>query len=90
MAFYPVLDSMLTLYSGGFQTGLIVEIGDSNTRLVPIFEGYKIDHAVKILDIGGRVLTRHMEQILVSIGWSVVASFVPGDPSYYAKQVRNI
>ncbi len=74
MAFYPVLDSMLTLYSGGFQTGLIVEIGDSNTRIVPIYEGYKIEHAVKILDIGGRVLTKHMEQILESIGWSVDSS----------------
>lgn len=74
MAFYPVLDSMLTLYSGGFQTGLIIEIGDSNTRIVPIYEGYKLNHAVKILDIGGRVLTRHMEQILESIGWSVDSS----------------
>jgi len=74
MAFYPVLDSMLTLYSGGFQTGLIVEIGDSNTRIVPIYEGYKLDHAVRILDIGGRVLTRYMEQVLESIGWSVDSS----------------
>ena len=74
MAFYPVLDSMLTLYSGGFQTGLIVEIGDSSTRIVPIYEGYKIEHAVKMLDIGGRVLTKHMEQILESIGWSVDSS----------------
>lgn len=74
MAFYPVLDSMLTLYSGGFQTGLIIEIGDSNTRIVPIYQGYKIEHAVKILDIGGRVLTRYMETILESIGWSVDSS----------------
>ncbi|TET61480.1 MAG: actin, cytoplasmic 2 [Promethearchaeota archaeon] len=74
MAFYPVLDSMLTLYSGGFQTGLIVEIGDSNTRIVPIYEGYKLEHAVRILDIGGRVLTRHMEHTLESIGWSVDSS----------------
>lgn len=74
MAFYPVLDSMLTLYSGGFQTGLIVEIGDSNTRIVPIYEGYKLEHSVKILDNGGRVLTRYMEQILESIGWSVDSS----------------
>jgi len=74
LAFYPVLDSMLTLYSGGFQTGLIVEIGDSNTRIVPIYEGYKLEHAVRILDIGGRVLTRYMEQILESIGWSVDSS----------------
>ena len=74
MSFYPVLDSMLTLYSGGFQTGLIVEIGDSNTRIVPIYEGYKLEHAVRILDTGGRILTRHMEQILESIGWSVDSS----------------
>ena len=74
MAFYPVLDSMLTLYSGGFQTGLIVEIGDSNTRIVPIYEGYKLEHAVRILDIGGRVLTRHMEHTLEAIGWSVDSS----------------
>ncbi|KKL78442.1 hypothetical protein LCGC14_2024790, partial [marine sediment metagenome] len=74
MAFYPVLDSMLTLYSGGFQTGLIVEIGDSNTRIVPIYEGYKLEHSVKILANGGRVLTRYMEQILESIGWSVDSS----------------
>ncbi len=74
MGFYPVLDSMLTLYSGGFQTGLIVEIGDSNTRIVPIYKGYKLEHAVRILDIGGRVLTRHMEHTLESIGWSVDSS----------------
>ena len=74
MGFYPVLDSMLTLYSGGFQTGLIVEIGDSNTRIVPIYEGYKLEHAVRILDIGGRVLTRHMEHTLEAIGWSVDSS----------------
>ncbi|MFW9829297.1 MAG: actin, cytoplasmic 2 [Candidatus Thorarchaeota archaeon] len=74
MAFYPVLDSMLTLYSGGFQTGIIIEIGDSNTRIVPIYEGYKLEHAVRILDIGGKVLTRYMEQTLESIGWSVDSS----------------
>ncbi len=74
MAFYPVLDSMLTLYSGGFQTGLIIEIGDSNTRIVPIYEGYKLEHAVRILDIGGRVLTRYMEQTLESLGWAVDSS----------------
>lgn len=74
MAFYPVLDSMLTLYSGGFQTGLIIEIGDSNTRIVPIYEGYKLAHAMRILDIGGRVLTRYMEHTLESLGWAVDSS----------------
>ncbi len=74
MAFFPVLDSMLTLYSGGFKTGLVIEIGDSATRIVPIYEGYKIQHAIKILDIGGRVLSRYMEKLLGSIGFSVDSS----------------
>ncbi|MHA1412591.1 MAG: actin, cytoplasmic 2 [Promethearchaeota archaeon] len=73
-AFYPVLDSMLTLYSGGFQTGLVVEIGDSITRIVPIYESYKLDHAIRILDIGGRTLTRYMEKIMGEIGFSTESS----------------
>ena len=74
MSFYPVFDSQLTLYSGGFQTGLIIEIGDSCTRIVPIYKGYKINHAVQILQMGGRVLTKHMEKILGSIGFTVDSS----------------
>ncbi|TFG17899.1 MAG: actin, cytoplasmic 2 [Promethearchaeota archaeon] len=74
MAFYPVLDSMCTLYSGGFQTGLVIEIGDSITRIVPIYEGYKLDHAIKYLEIGGRTLTRYMEKILGETGYSADSS----------------
>jgi actin beta/gamma 1 len=74
MAFYPVLDSMLTLYSGGFQTGLVIEIGDSITRIVPIYEGYKLDHAIKYLEIAGRTLTRYMEKILGETGYSADSS----------------
>ena len=73
-AFYPVLDSMLTLYAGGFQTGLVVEIGDSLTRLTPIYQGYKLDHAIKHIDIGGRTLTRFMEKILGERGFSADSS----------------
>jgi actin len=74
MAFYPVIDSMLTLYAGGFQTGLVIEIGDSITRIVPIYEGYKINHAIKYLEIGGRTLTRYMEKILGETGYSADSS----------------
>ncbi len=75
MAFYPVLDSMLTLYSGGFQTGLVVEIGDSSTRIIPIYEGYKLNHAIRIVEIGGRVLTRYMGDVLKdSIGFNLESS----------------
>ena len=74
MAFYPVQDSQLTLYSGGFKTGVVIEIGDSSTRIVPIFEGFKIEHAIQILEMGGKVLSKYMEKILVSIGFTVDSS----------------
>ncbi|MGV9173926.1 MAG: hypothetical protein ACOC44_17230 [Promethearchaeia archaeon] len=74
MAFYPVLDSMLTLYSGGFETGLVVEIGDSGTRIVPIYEGYKLEHAIRIINIGGKILTKRMEDLLGDIGFSADSS----------------
>ena len=75
MAFYPVLDSMLTLYSGGFQTGLVIEIGDSSSRIIPIYEGYKLNHAIRIVEIGGRALTRYMGEILKdSIGFNLESS----------------
>jgi actin beta/gamma 1 len=63
-AFYPILDTMLILYSGGFQTGLVVEIGESSTRIVPIYKGYKISHAVEVLEIGGKVLTQYMGEVV--------------------------
>ncbi len=70
MAFYPVLDSMMTLYSGGFRTGLVIEIGDSCTRIVPIYQGFKFTHAIQIIDIGGKTLTKYMENVLGSIGYA--------------------
>ncbi len=73
-AFYPVLDSLCTLYSGGFKSGLVVEIGDSSTRIVPVYEGYKIDYAINVLETGGQTLTRYMEKLLSSIGFSVDSS----------------
>lgn len=75
MAFNPVLDSLLTLYSGGFQTGLVVEIGDSSTRIVPIYKGYKINHSVRNLNLGGHIINKYAENILSeSIGFSVDSS----------------
>jgi actin-related protein len=74
-AFYPVLDSMLVLYSGGFKTGLVIEIGESATRIIPIYKGYKIEHAIKILEIGGKVLTEYMaEKIKDTTNYNVDSS----------------
>ncbi|MHA1341379.1 MAG: actin family protein [Promethearchaeota archaeon] len=72
--FYPVLDALLTMYSGGFQTGLVVEMGASSIRIVPIFEGFKIDHAIKNINIGGTVLDAFMQNKMNEIGWKCETS----------------
>ncbi|GAB4328859.1 MAG: hypothetical protein Kow0069_36170 [Promethearchaeota archaeon] len=72
--FYPAMDALLTLYSGGFTTGLVVELGDSCTRVVPFYEGYRIDPAVRIMDVGGAHLTEFMRQELVNFGFSAKSS----------------
>lgn len=74
MGFYPVLDSLLTMYSGGFQTGLCVEMGASSIRIVPIYEGYKLDHAIQVIEMGGTVLDNFMLQKLQGAGFSADSS----------------
>ena len=68
---FPVLDSMLTLYSGGFKTGLVIEIGDSSIRIIPIYRGILINQSIRILELGGSVLSRYTEILLSEIGFTV-------------------
>ncbi|MBN2157195.1 MAG: actin family protein [Candidatus Lokiarchaeota archaeon] len=74
MGFYPILDSLLTMYSGGFQTGLVVEMGASSIRIVPIYQGYMLSHAIEILQIGGTVLDTFMYEQLQNAGFSTDSS----------------
>lgn len=71
---YLVLDSLLTMYSGGFQTGLVIEMGAGSTRIIPIYEGFKLDHATQILKVGGSLLDNFMIQQLKNVGYSIDSS----------------
>jgi actin-related protein len=68
MAFYPVRSALLTMYSGGFDTGLVVDIGASNVRITPIFESYVLNHAIQYLPIGGVVLDNFLRTRLSRVG----------------------
>ncbi len=74
MGFYPILDSLLTMYSGGFQTGLVVEMGASSTRIVPIYKGFMLSHAVEVIQMGGTVLDNFMFDQLQNAGFSTDSS----------------
>jgi len=56
--------AVLTLYAQGLMTGLVMDSGDGVTHLVPVFDGYVLEHSTRRLDIAGRDLTRFLLELL--------------------------
>ena len=62
--------AVLSLYSSGRTSGVVVDSGDGATFMVPVHEGYPIQAAVERLDVAGQKLTDHMMSLLKKRGYS--------------------
>jgi len=67
---YVAIQAVLSLYSNGRTTGLVVDSGDGVTHTVPVYEGFSIPHAVFKNYIAGRSITTVMNKLLVADGIS--------------------
>lgn len=62
--------SVLALYSSGRTTGLVVDSGYDYTQVMPIFEGYPLNHAVQTMSVGGWHITQYLMELLNKRGYS--------------------
>jgi len=67
---YVGVSSVLSLYSSGQTTGLVVDSGKDVTMTVPIFEGYTLTRHIHKSKIAGRAITDYLNSLLMARGYN--------------------
>lgn len=73
-AFYVSSQPLLSLYSNGRITGVVVETGDEVTHAVPIIEGCILPKATCKLNVAGKALTNYLKDIITERGYLFTAN----------------
>lgn len=63
-AIYVSSSAVLSLLASGRTTGLVIDMGESVTHIVPIYKGIPITSAICRLDIGGHDITKYLYHLL--------------------------
>ena len=67
---YIALESLLSLFSTGKDTGISVDIGDGISSFVPIYYGCSLPYAIIRSNVAGRLLTKYLNELLEKKGYN--------------------
>jgi len=73
-AMYVAIQAVLSLYSNGRTTGVVLDSGDGVTHMVPIYEGYSLKHATKRINLAGRDVTSNLVNLMMGRGYQFATS----------------
>mmetsp|Transcript_1345 Transcript_1345/g.3611 ORF Transcript_1345/g.3611 Transcript_1345/m.3611 type:complete len:391 (-) Transcript_1345:62-1234(-) len=65
------LPAVLSLTACARMTGVVLDVGDTVSHVVPIFEGFAIDPGIRRLELGGADLTDYLVRLLSERGYSL-------------------
>ncbi|XP_022905080.1 alpha-centractin-like [Onthophagus taurus] len=68
------LQGILSLYSTGRTTGIVLDVGDTVSHVLPICKGFAMPFGVKRMDIGGRDITKYLKLLLKKEGVNFTTS----------------
>ena len=68
-ALYIQMQAVLSLYSSGRTTGVVLDSGDGVSHVVPIYEGFAVEHGIQRIDVAGRDVTKYLRLLLRKEGY---------------------